>query len=51
MASTHRLRLVAKWNRKIPAINKNKSFPSSTKKKGEKIEKDFRLIQSEMLII
>lgn len=37
-ARTHLLRLCAKWNRKIPATNKNKSFPSSTKK-GEKRQK------------
>jgi len=35
-ASTHLLRLFAKWNRKIPAANKNKSFPSSTKKGKKK---------------
>jgi len=35
-AGTHLLRLFAKWNRKIPAANKNKSFPSSTKRRGEK---------------
>lgn len=35
-ASTHLLRLFAKWNRKIPATNKNKSFPSSTKKGKKK---------------